>query len=660
MSDKKASDNTQTIEELQQAVKEADAIAEMKSNFLATMSHEIRTPMQTIYGLLELISDEKPEEKIQSMVDIAKTASSGLLEILDDILDLAKVDAGKMELDVFEVPVRMLVRGTLEALAVKVHGVNVDLIDDIQQDVPFVVIGDPKRLRQVMMNLAGNALKFTESGSVTVRVTTGTQAIDVPDGKIGLRFEVIDTGIGMSQEVCDKLFGSFTQADSSTSRKFGGTGLGLSISKKLVELMGGQIGVFSTPGKGSTFWFEIPTEEVGTDTTTTELPNLDGISVISVEDHPQGGKEIVNSLRSMGANVELCPTYKEGLDLIKRRPFDVAVIDQGLPDGLGLDLIKEIMEIRPYMGFIMYTVRDDVGLQHSLQALGAKYLTKPASRAGLGEAVSGAASKAQRMAIEGPTRLLVAEDTESVRYVLGKQLEKLDIEFDFAEDGKQAIEMLESGEYGLLITDLHMPEMDGYQVVEHIRAEEEGIEGKHFPVIVLTADVQMAQRETYLRHGFDECLLKPVSMGQFKGLLIRWGLLSDETYEANGNDGATTPAPAHDENGLPPAVDIEAMKAQMGAFDDSTIEMLHMFADMTAPLIEKLQAAQEAGDFHALAEAAHSLKGAARSACCNALGDLASKLQDASEQQKPAPELVEDIAKEFGRTCAEIKTLKAP
>ena len=219
-----------TREELERKVAEADALAEMKSNFLATMSHEIRTPMQAIFGLLELIADEKPSENISEMVRTAQGAASGLLEILDDILDLAKMDADKMELDMFEVPVRMLVRGLLEALAVKVHGVDIALIDDIEQDVPFVVIGDPKRLRQIIMNLCGNALKFTHQGSVTVRVTSKVEHIDVPKDGVGLRFEVIDTGIGMSEEVCDRLFGSFVQADNSTSRKYGGTGLGLSIS----------------------------------------------------------------------------------------------------------------------------------------------------------------------------------------------------------------------------------------------------------------------------------------------------------------------------------------------------------------------------------------------------------------------------------------------
>ena len=240
-------------EELEQKIAQADAVAEMKSNFLATMSHEIRTPMQTIFGLLELIADEKPSDKVTEMVGTAQGAAAGLLEILDDILDLAKMDADKMELDLFEVPVRLLVRGLLEALAVKVHGVDIELIDDIEKDVPFVVVGDPKRLRQIMMNLCGNALKFTHHGSVTVRVTTDTHHISAPEGGVGLRFEVVDTGIGMSEEVCARLFGSFVQADNSTSRQYGGTGLGLSISKKLVELMGGEIGVESAPGEGSTF-----------------------------------------------------------------------------------------------------------------------------------------------------------------------------------------------------------------------------------------------------------------------------------------------------------------------------------------------------------------------------------------------------------------------
>ena len=351
----------------------------------------------------------------------------------------------------------------------------------------------------------------------------------------------------------------------------------------------------------------------------------------------------------------------------------MAVIDQGLPDGLGIDLIRRVMEIRPHMGLVMYTVRDDIGLQHTLQALGVTYLTKPASRLGLGEAVRGAACKIASLRTDGPSRLLIAEDTESVRDILRRQLEKLGVEADFATNGREALEGIRSGRYGILFTDLHMPEIDGYALTETLRKEEAesnamaGEKGvrTHFPIIVLTADVQMSQRQVYLRHGFDECLLKPVSLGHLQRLLTRWGLLhAPEKGTPQPADAQTDSTPlaavADTTQTLPPAIDHQAMIEQMGAFDADAIEMLKMFVDMTAPLIEKISQTHAHNDFHALKEAAHSLKGAARSACCPLLGDLAAQLQDDATDLKPCADIVAQIGPEFARVRAEVERLDAP
>lgn len=644
-------------EKLKEAARVSQAAAEMKSNLLATMSHEIRTPMQAVFGFLELIGQEKLTPSMEEMINTAKSSASGLLEILDDVLDLAKLDADKMELDQFEVPVRMLVRGTVEALSVKRMGTRVALLDDIEQNVPFVVKGDPKRLRQILINFMSNSLKFTKEGSVTLRVTTTAKVIKpASDNGIVLRFEVIDTGMGMSQEVCDKLFQAFTQADNTTTRKFGGTGLGLSICKKLVTLMGGVIGVNSVEGKGSTFWFEIPTHAVSNTDAKVELPHLEGLAVLVVEDHPQGQKEIVSSLKSMGADVEACSFYQEGLDLIKRRPFDVAVIDQGLPDGEGLDLMREISHIRPFTGLVMYTVHDDYALQHAIRTLGATYLSKPASRLGLGEAVKSTARQSGTHAIQGPRRLLIAEDTDTVRDVLRRQLASLgDVEADFVMNGIEALEALATGKYGILISDLHMPEMDGYMLIKELRAREKADPKLgHFPVIVLTADVQMAQRQSYLKEGFDECLLKPVSLGQLRHLLVRWGLMSEEQGIASLEKQPKQESRAAKKNA---AIDLEAMEAQMGSVSAETIEMVSMFCDMSKPLVKKIRESFDAQKAHDLEEAAHSMKGAARSACCPALGDYAAELQEKAKNPKACGALVKHIEEEFARVEKEAAEL---
>jgi signal transduction histidine kinase/DNA-binding response OmpR family regulator len=638
------------ISDLKAEIRQAEALAETKSNFLATMSHEMRTPMQSVFGLLEMIEMENPPADIQAMARTAKQSASSLLEILDSVLDFAKMDADQMELDYFEVPVRTLCRGVIEALEVKLQGRGVVLSDDVHQDVPSVVVGDPKRLRQILINLAGNAIKFTKEGTITLRVSTDTAYITPPQNGIGLRFEIIDTGIGMSAEATQKLFQPFSQADNSTARKYGGTGLGLSISKKLVELMGGRIGVESIEGKGSTFWFEIPTEPVDTDAQILDLPKLDGISILSVEAHPLAAREIQKTLRSMGATVEHCTTMHDALSLIRRRPFDVGIFDQSLPDGEGIELIRQTMDIRPFMGLILYTARDDIGLQHTLSTLGVTYLTKPASRIGLGEAVQDAATKVHQMEEGGgPRRLIIAEDTASVRDVLKRQLDKLGVEATFVENGIQALDAVRSGEYGILFTDLHMPGMDGYDVVRAIRSDDQTLK-RHFPIIALTADVQMAQRQVYMEHGFDECLLKPVSLGHFKRLLIRWGLLKDGQAMSTKGQENENPATLR-------SIDRQAIIAQMGDFDDDAITMLKLFIDMSDSLITELSVAAKAQDMDMLVETAHSLKGAALSAGAIKLGKMAAAIQEHAEYGTFDPDMLTTVLDEYNIVKQEIEAL---
>ncbi len=637
----------------------ADAAAEAKSAFLATMSHEIRTPMQSIFGMLELMTEENPSTKLSEMINIAKGSANSLLEILDDILDLAKVDAGKMELDDFEIPLRTLIYGMMEALDVKKIENDLYLKAEIDDTVPFVVMGDPKRLRQILINLIGNGLKFTEKGGITVKVGVNARNINIPNNGLALRFEVVDTGIGMSKDVAAKLFQPFTQADNSTTRRFGGTGLGLSIAHRLIELMGGKIGVKSEEGVGTTFWFEIPTREANEEEDI-ELPDLKGLAVLSVEDHPRGAKEIQSSLQSMGAQVTSVDTYQAALELVKARPFDVAVVDHGLPDGWGADLLKEMNKARPFMGLILYTVHDDYGIQQICKFLGGKYLSKPASRLGLGEAVKAAAIQTDRFDFEGPKRLLVCEDNETVQDVVRRQLNTLNIEADFANNGQIGWDMIQKNQHGILITDLHMPEMDGYGLVKAIRNREKET-GIHMPIIAMTADVQLAHQQSYLKHGFDECLLKPVSLGQLRQLLVRWGVLEEQIkhVQKETQENSIAPLPEPSSSDQAPIIDPKMVEQQIGTFDDSALEMIQMFCDMTAGQMENLTKAHTDGDMKQVYGIAHSLKGGARSACCPRLGDVAEIIQNDAHSGVVEQNLIDRANQEFAAIGLEIERLKA-
>jgi|GEM_PF-374042 len=652
---------------LREALEEADEVSTVKTNFLATMSHEIRTPMQSVFGLLELIDSETKDENTRNMARTARDSANAMMSILDNILDLTKMDADKMELDEFEIPVRTLVRGIIEAVRAHPSKKRITFSENIDESVPSVITGDPLSVRQVIMNLTNNAVKFTKDGEISIHVSVNTEHIPVLNGQIGLRFEIRDTGAGIDQDAQRKLFEPFTQADSSISRQYGGTGLGLSICAKLIELMNGQIGVSSTPGKGSTFWFEIPATEVSTEAQQADLPSLDGITVLSVEDHPQATKEIKYSLEMMGANVTTAPSCAEALALSRIQPFDILIIDQGLPDGLGTELIKDIFAIRPSASMIMYTVRDDEGMRDELTSLGVDYLSKPASRIGLADAIISAVQKNANYKKDGIANILIAEDTESVRDILGRQFSAFQINVDFAENGLIAKEILEQvpDHYDMLITDLHMPEMNGYELVECLRDHSENIL-RRLPIIAITADIQTTNRNVYLQHNFDECLLKPVSLGQIKRLLIRWNMLSFEAANppSSGQQRAA-PAPItsineiQNDDNTAISVSSEKIIEQLGTIDKNSLGLIERFLEMTAATISRIGDAAAHDDHPEVASLAHSLKGAAYSACCLKLGDIAKDIQDMAQDDNSAyNDLVKQIPYEIENIKDDLEKLK--
>lgn len=637
----------------------ADAAAQAKSAFLATMSHEIRTPMQTIFGLLELMKEEESVQRMMDMVSGAQQSANGLLGILDDILDLAKVDAGKMELDTFEVPIRVLIFGLIESMDAKRRENNLYLNASFTDKVPEIIICDPKRLRQILTNLISNGLKFTEKGGVTIRVSTQPKHIITDPSDVPLRFEIIDTGAGMTHETASRLFQPFTQADNSTTRRFGGTGLGLSIAHRMVELMGGQIGVISEPNKGSNFWFEIPTVKTEAHTIV-DLPDLTGVSVLAVEDNPDGQHELHSALQQMKADVITARNAQEAIALAEKRPFDVALIDYGLPDMDGLQLMKKLHDVRRFMGLILYTIKNDYAILQACKFMGAQYLEKPASRLAIGETIKGAARRVRPISTK-PQKLLVCEDNESVRDIIQRQLSKLGLDADYVENGALGWQTIQRGEHTVIITDLHMPQMDGYGLVKAIRAQENeqqenGLKVERLPVIAMTADVQLVHHQVYLEHGFDECLLKPVSLGQLRQLLVRWGVIEEQAEKKPTPPPAPIKAPSASSSDSI-LFDRAMAEQQFGAFDLEAIDMVKMFIRMSTPHVAQMQEAFDNRELIKLKNIAHSLKGAARSACCVELGNIAENVQLHATNAIVTDEDMQQLQDCFKRTAEMAETL---